>query len=105
VRRMHMTVEFPFPAEKERRRIWERIWPANTPRSPELDLDLMARRFECAGGNIRNIALAAAFLAAADSGVVGMAHLLHATRREYQKMGQVVEEKAFREYSGVMTAR
>jgi hypothetical protein len=55
----------------------------------------MARRFECAGGNIRNIALAAA-----DGGVVGMAHLLHATRREYQKMGTVVEEKAFREYSG-----
>ena len=38
VRRVHFTVEFPFPAEADRRRIWEQIWPAETPRSPELDL-------------------------------------------------------------------
>ena len=43
-----------------------------------------------AGGNIRNIAVAAAFLAAADGGVVTMPHLLAATRREHQKMGTVL---------------
>ncbi len=43
-----------------------------------------------ARGNIRNIALAAAFLAASDGGVVNVAHLLHGTKREYQKMGKVV---------------
>ena len=31
VRRMHFTVEFPFPDQKHRRRIWEKIWPAETP--------------------------------------------------------------------------
>jgi hypothetical protein len=45
---------------------------------------------EVPGGNIRNIALAGAFLAAADGGVVTMAHLLRATQREYQKMGKVL---------------
>ena len=55
----------------------------------------MAQRFEIAGGNIRNIALAAAFLGASDGGVVTMAHLFHATRREYQKMGKVIPEAAF----------
>ncbi len=44
-----------------------------------------------AGGNMGNIALAAAFLAASDGGgVVNMAHLLHGPGREYQKMGKVV---------------
>jgi AAA+ superfamily predicted ATPase len=90
VRRMHFTVEFPFPNEADRRRIWEGIWPAETPQSGEVDLDFMARRFEIPGGNIRNIALAAAFLAASDGGVVNMAHLLHGTKREFQKMGKVV---------------
>jgi AAA+ superfamily predicted ATPase len=99
VRRMHFTVEFPFPTETERRRIWESIWPAATPRDGSLDLGFMARRFELAGGNIRNIALAAAFLAASDGGLVTMSHLIRATRREYQKMGKVVVEGEFGEYT------
>jgi len=90
IRRMHFSLEFPFPNPKERRRIWENIWPNNTPLSPDLNLDLMAERFEIAGGNIRNIALAAAFLAADDGGAIAMNHLLWAARREYQKMGRVV---------------
>jgi SpoVK/Ycf46/Vps4 family AAA+-type ATPase len=99
VRRMHFTVEFPFPNEKNRRRIWEKIWPAETPRSPALDLDFMARRFEMAGGNIRNMALAAAFFAAEDGALVDMRHLIRAAQREYQKMGKVVVNGEFGEYA------
>ena len=95
VRRLHFTVEFPFPNEEDRHRIWQGIWPGDTPRSAELDLDFMAQRFELTGGNIRNIALAAAFLAADNSSIVDMTHLLHATKREYQKMGKVVSESEF----------
>lgn len=99
VRRMHFTVEFPFPGVRDRRRIWAQIWPEETPRSPTLDLDFAARKFEVTGGNIRNIALAAAFLAAEDDGMVEMKHLIHATRREYQKMGKVTGEGEFGEYA------
>jgi ATP-dependent 26S proteasome regulatory subunit len=98
VRRLHFTVEFPFPAVTDRRRIWEQIWPDGTPRRPDLDLDFMAERFELAGGNIRNVALAAAFLAADDGREITMNHLLHATQREYQKMGKVVAEAEFQRY-------
>jgi SpoVK/Ycf46/Vps4 family AAA+-type ATPase len=98
VRRMHFTLEFPFPDVKHRRRIWEKIWPTETPRSSKLDLDFMARRIEVAGGNIRNIALAAAFLAADDGAVIDMRHLMRATQREYQKMGKVVMDGDFGEY-------
>ena len=90
VRRLHVTVEFPVPGAADRRRIWEQIWPAATPRDADLDLEFLARRIEVTGGSIRNIALAGAFLAAADGGVVTRAHLLRATRREYQKMGKVL---------------
>ena len=90
VRRLHVTVEFPMPDVADRRRIWAQIWPAATPRDPDLDLEFLARQIEVAGGSIRNIALASAFLAAADGGVVTMAHLLRATHREYQKMGKVL---------------
>ncbi|MFL6414194.1 MAG: AAA family ATPase, partial [Bryobacteraceae bacterium] len=95
VRRLHFTIDFPFPDEHDRRRIWGNIWPREMPQHPELDLAGIARRFEIAGGNIRNIALGAAFLAADNGGVVTMRHLLHATRREYQKMGKVVSYGEF----------
>ncbi|MEH1983842.1 MAG: ATP-binding protein [Nostoc sp.] len=98
IRRMHFSIEFPFPNKKERRRIWEQIFPKTTPRSPDLDLDFMAQRFEIAGGNIRNIALASAFLAADDGGAIAMNHLISATRREYQKMGKIVSQGEFGEY-------
>jgi len=45
-----------------------------------------------AGGNIKNVALAAAFLAAADGGVVAMRHVTQATLREYQKTGKLMVE-------------
>jgi hypothetical protein len=89
VRRMHFALEFPFPDAADRRQIWETIWPSETPLRPDLDLEHIARRFEIAGGSIRNIALAASFLAAESGGAVNMQHVLHATRREYQKMGKV----------------
>jgi AAA+ superfamily predicted ATPase len=99
VRRMNFIVELPSPREKERRAIWEGIWPDATPRSERLDLDFVARQFEITGGNIRNIALAAAFMAADNGGIVDMKHLVHATRREYQKMGKIVTEGEFGEYN------
>lgn len=95
VRRMHFMVEFPFPDQASRQRIWEQVWPVQTPRSPDLDTATLARRFELTGGNIRNIALAAAYLAAGDGRVVDMGCLLRATRREYQKMGKVAVESEF----------
>ena len=105
VRRMHFAIEFPFPTEPHRRRIWEKIWPDDTPKSQELDLNFMAHNFEIAGGNIRNVALAAAFLAADDGQLVTMTHLIHATRREYQKMGKVVTAGDFGKYANTRVIR
>ena len=92
-RRLQFIVEFPFPEEEYRRRIWETLFPPDVPRAPDVDLPFLARRFRLAGGSIRNIIVNAAFLAAADGGPVTMAHLLHSTRRELQKMGRLVNER------------
>jgi ATP-dependent 26S proteasome regulatory subunit len=104
VRRIQFTIEFPFPSFDQRLDIWHKVWPANTPRQ-DLDLDFMARHFEISGGNIRNIALSAAFLGAEDGGCVRMKHLIRATWAEYQKMGKVVMEGEFGEYRDLSQAR
>ena len=91
-RRLQFAVDFPFPEKEYRVRIWQTLFPPTVPRASELDLALLGRRFKLAGGNIRNIIVNAAFLAAADDGPVTMKYLLHSTRRELQKMGRLVKE-------------
>src|SRR5262249_5053233 len=89
LRRLTFIVEFPFPDATQRRRIWESIWPGDTPRSPELDLDLIANQFKFSGGSVKNVAVGAAFLAAAErSSQVKTAHVLRAVRREIEKSGR-----------------
>ena len=78
--------------------IWRGAFPQDTPLGPDVDLAFLARQFKLAGGNIRNIALAAAFMAAEDSAAIGMVHLARATRREYQKLGKLVTEADFGRY-------
>jgi SpoVK/Ycf46/Vps4 family AAA+-type ATPase len=98
MRRMHFVVDFPMPEEDDRRRIWATALPPELPLAPDVDLDFMARKFRLAGGHIRNIVVAAAFLAAADGRVVGMPHLIAATRREFQKIGRMITASDFEHY-------
>ena len=94
-RRIGFIVEFPSPEEPSRQRIWQGVWPKETPLAASVDLALFAKQFKLAGGNIRNIAVAAAFLAAEEGRGVRTEHLLSATRREFKKMGRLVDERAF----------
>ncbi len=84
MRRLRFVVDFPFPGNAQREQIWKRIYPAELPRAG-LDTERLAR-LDVAGGNIRNIALNAAFLAADEGVAVQMRHILRATRSEYVKL-------------------
>jgi len=84
MRRIRFVVQFPFPDVAERAEIWRRIFPPMTP-TAELNVDSLAR-LNVSGGNIRNIALGAAFVAADEDAPVTMAHLLRAARAEYAKL-------------------
>jgi len=83
-RRLRFTVHFPYPDAAQREAIWSRIFPAKTP-TRGLDPKKLSQ-LNAAGGNIRNIALNAAFLAAESKKPVEMAHLLQAARLEAQKI-------------------
>jgi hypothetical protein len=95
IRRLHFIVEFPFPEVADREIIWRVNFPRETPIGADVDFRLLARRFRLAGGNIRNIIMAAAFLAAERADEVRMPELLHATRREFQKIGRLIDEELF----------
>jgi hypothetical protein len=94
-RRLQFIINFPFPDEKYRLKIWEVLMPPDMPRAEDLDLKVMAERFKLAGGSIRNILVSAAFLAASNGGKVEMSHLMHGARRELQKMGKLLTESDF----------
>jgi hypothetical protein len=94
-RRLRFIVEFPFPDEASRRLIWQTHFPPQAPRSDEIDYAFLARKFQIAGGNIKNIVLNAAFYAANNGSVIGMEHILHATRREFEKVGKLWSEPGF----------
>jgi len=93
LRRLRFIVEFPFPTAADRRRIWERALPSEAQRG-NLDYGQLAR-FEIAGGNIRSIAINAAFLAASEDSSIQMRHIAHAAAREYGKLSRPVTPAEF----------
>jgi len=90
VRRLAFSIRFQFPSETARSRIWRGIWPAGIPLADDLDFHSVATCFKLSGGNIKNAALAAAFMAAGDGTPVGMSHVLRGIEREFQKLGKAV---------------
>jgi hypothetical protein len=94
LRRIRFVVDFPFPTVEEREAIWTRVFPRRLPREA-LDPRRLAQ-MNLAGGAIRNVALNAAFLAAADGGVVRSAHVLAAARSEYAKLEKPLTEGELR---------
>jgi SpoVK/Ycf46/Vps4 family AAA+-type ATPase len=92
IRRLTFSVHFPFPSIAEQLRIWSTIWPKETPLSSRLDFAKLAREFPLSGGNVKNIALSAAYCAAASrSECVTAEHIRHALQREYQKLGKTLK--------------
>jgi len=90
LRRLRFSVTFPFPDAASRTEIWRRVFPAAAP-THGIDPVRLAR-LSVAGGNIRNIALHAAFYAADAVEPVGMAHVLRAARLEYAKLERTLTE-------------
>jgi hypothetical protein len=105
VRRLHVAIEFPFPEEPDRQRIWRKVFPADAPLAADVDIGFLARQFKLAGGNIRNIALLSAYLAAEEGDRIAMSHIVRAVKREYQKMGKLVTRGEFGDYLEPLNAR
>ena len=96
LRRIRFIVNFPFPDAAQRAEIWRGVFPSQAP-VDGIDLARLTQ-LNVAGGNIRNIALNAAFLAADAGEPVGMPHLLAAARGEYAKLEKPMSDAEFRNW-------
>jgi SpoVK/Ycf46/Vps4 family AAA+-type ATPase len=90
-RRFDLIVDFPFPDEALRRTLWEQCLSGPVPVAHDVELERVAGPFELAGGSIRAAATTAAYLAAAEGRAVSMEDLLTGARREYRKMGRLID--------------
>jgi ATP-dependent 26S proteasome regulatory subunit len=94
-RRLRFIVEFPFPDAAGRQAIWRKHIPPQAPVGDDLDFAWLGGQFPITGGNIKNIVLAAAFLAAADGDAITMAHVVRGARREFEKIGKIWDDQRF----------
>lgn len=90
LRRIRFIVEFPFPDAENRAAIWKRVFPDETP-TEGLDISHLSK-LNIAGGNIKNIAMNAAFLAVDAGEPVRMNHLIRAAGSEYAKIEKTLTE-------------
>ena len=89
VRRMRFIINFPFPNDDDRERIWHKAFPCDAPLAEDVDFRWLSRKLKITGGNIKNISLRAAFLAIERTGVIGMDCLIDAAKRENEKIGKI----------------
>ncbi|MDJ0737535.1 MAG: ATP-binding protein [Nostocaceae cyanobacterium] len=93
LRRLRFIINFPFPGKSERKLMWEKVFPEETP-IEELDFERLGR-LNLTGGSIHNIALNAAFLAAQAGEAVTMQSVLAAARMEFRKLERPINEADF----------
>lgn len=94
MRRLRFVVNFPHPNAAQRKAMWQKVFPPETP-VKDLDLDRLAR-LNLTGGNISSIALSAAFQAAHAGEPVTGQLILECARTELRKLGRVINELEFR---------
>ena len=89
-RRVRFSIAFELPEEPERARLWKSMFPPKAPLAPDIDWELLARKFVMAGGYIKKAAVRAATIAAEGKRAITTADLMEAARAEYREMGRVI---------------
>jgi hypothetical protein len=103
LRRLHYVVDFPLPDERLRLRLWQAMFGPTAPLDTDIDFGFLAKQFEVPGGEIKTVAMAAAFLAAEDGGRIGMRHLARAMAQHELKRGRSPRASAFKQYFPLTT--
>ncbi|MGZ4112331.1 MAG: ATP-binding protein [Tumebacillaceae bacterium] len=98
MRRLNYVIKFPFPDSEYREKIWRGMFPKQTPIDADVDFPLLAEKCEIAGGNIKNVVLSSAFLAANEGTAVGMRHVVQALQHELKKTGKIMPKREFEDY-------
>jgi hypothetical protein len=92
LRRLRFVVEFPRPDVDAREKIWRRCLPLVAHDLDDCAFRLLARRIDLTGGHIVQVALRAAFAAAAEGVRIRLPHLQYASRAEFAKLGMPAVE-------------
>lgn len=93
IRRFKYHILFREPDEATRYEIWCSVFPKEAPLDEEVDLHLLAHLFDFTGAIIKNIALAAAYLAAERTASIAYIDILKATKREMQKANLILTKE------------
>lgn len=95
-RRLTLHLHLEIPEEAERERLWRSFMPAKLRRAKDIDFKALACEYELSGGYIKNVAVRAAFLAAAEKSAVNMSILRRAAVLELEDQGKLVANSHFR---------
>ena len=101
-RRMRFIVSFPMPDIKRRKMLWGKIFPKGSPLANDFDSNFLSEKFELSGSSIKSVAILAAYLAAAESQVITMKHILIALRYESQKLGKNITKQDLGSYGDLI---
>ncbi|MDQ7096764.1 AAA family ATPase [Desulfosporosinus sp. PR] len=102
MRRINFVISFPFPEASTRRLLWEKLLGTDVPIAEDVNLEFMAGQFKIAGGNIKNIVLHAAFLAAAEKTAITMKQLLKSAVNEQKKNNIIIVKEDLKEYADLI---
>jgi SpoVK/Ycf46/Vps4 family AAA+-type ATPase len=97
-RRMHYAIEFPRPGKEHRQQLWRGMFRPETPLGDDVDFAFLAHQFELTGGDIKNVVLAAAFLAVDDGQVIHMEQIVKALARQMMRQGKMPGAVEFKQY-------
>lgn len=97
-RRMHYIIDFPKPSAEQRLSLWTGMFPRRAPLGNDVDFPFLAEQFEMSGGEIKNAALDAAFLAAQDGTTIGMDLVIKAVSRQMVRKGSVPSRTQFKQF-------
>ena len=103
-RRIKFIIEIPFPNKEERLAMWKKVFPKEAPVGNSVDYEYLAQQFELSGSSIKNIAVAAAFLAGAQKQEIQMGHILSSLLDEVQKAGKQIGKEDLGEYFYLLPA-
>jgi hypothetical protein len=87
-RRFQAVIDFPRPDAEARARIWKQHVPPGAPLTPDVDFRMLGESVVLTGGQIRNAALHAAYIAAGEEGEVDLARITRAVWAELGKDGR-----------------
>ena len=100
LRRIRFVINCPFPDAVHRSRIWQHIFPTLAPVSAQLNFETLGQ-LRVSGGNIRNIAMNAAFIASELNESICMDHILQAVHEEYAKLEKRLTEDELRGWQSI----